>query len=942
MAPAYDYPSSEGSSRASSSGPLPVPAKDEIMDLEATYQKSVIQQNGIRAGEEVDYFAAQLDRFNVDTTESPAEQRSQIFQLVDSYYAYTQKWADRLRERRPRDRSAQGAGWQRAGSIEMEIDETDNGGGAFSDEEARCVEEEAQTWDLLRRLLPLRYGDQAAAQPRPPKRASISCTRKDWWDEFLVADSAARERKVVLEWLQSSASQGPPIDEVVSELQQNAERGDILAHGWLHTRHKIKLQKSVNGYQGVLEPSDAAAAQSHLSSNTLVTQLDPDAVTRQARKLEPQDGFFERAIWLGCFEMLRRGCSMNEIREWCAERTELWRAASIAPLPLSNPDDEEQPEFEPSSLILWRRMCHAAAKEGGTGDYDKAVYGLLAGDISSVEAVCKSWDDFLFANYNALLRTQFDMYLTKQGGDVANTAAEQFPSFNAVLYHGDPTTAAKRLVESFEKNHKLKEEAARMTKALQGAIISNDLDTHLYHQGAVLGRHANDGKDPSKLILPDPAYRGKLIEAKFFNLENHGGLRILSHVLIIISILDRLAGSRPERNSLGGRQQAQENIITSYLSFLRLAGLEEMIPLYCSKLHGHRLYDAMSRNLNHIVDMDARSHQLTIMTKLGIDVAKFVKRQPLIYLEDVKDTKARCDARVTVKYGRPVKLDFFGDDAEFVDHEDELIIRAMEWLLLAEGQFVETCTYAIRVYKYLLKRTRLRAARALSERVSGRAIVRRKTPIPVRDAAEDPGPGWFDEFTSSDFPDDFLEACRLSKGKLITLVKNVWELECLVKALDSIESLSSLAGISREENSGSREMWQHTNREVRSAKSSMKPVLKGWLLTSNEVDEDFQLLREAYIPETVLAYISCLHFAGTSLSRDNLMDCMDLAATIAEKDSDVAREFLKCGRMKELVEAFASCSKALAIWSSDKKGPQTSSKKTRESGWSRELWSIKP
>lgn len=68
----------------------------------------------------------------------------------------------------------------------------------------------------------------------------------------------------------------------------------------------------------------------------------------------------------------------------------------------------------------------------------------------------------------------------------------------------------------------------------------------------------------------------------------------------------------------------------------------------------------------------------------------------------------------------------------------------------------------------------------------------------MRDAAEDPGPGWFDEFTSSDFPDDFLEACRLSKGKLTTLVRNVWELECLVKALDSIESLSSLAGISRE------------------------------------------------------------------------------------------------------------------------------------------------
>lgn len=99
------------------------------------------------------------------------------------------------------------------------------------------------------------------------------------------------------------------------------------------------------------------------------------------------------------------------------------------------------------------------------------------------------------------------------------------------------------------------------------------------------------------------------------------------------------------------------------------------------------------------------------------------------------------------------------------------------------------------------------------------------------------------------------------------------------------------------------------------------------------MDKDFDQLREAYIPETVLAFISCLHFAGTSLSRDNLLECMELAAVIAEKDSDVAKEFLRCGRMKELVEAFASCSKALAIWTSDKKGPQTNSKKIRELGW---------
>ncbi len=99
-----------------------------------------------------------------------------------------------------------------------------------------------------------------------------------------------------------------------------------------------------------------------------------------------------------------------------------------------------------------------------------------------------------------------------------------------------------------------------------------------------------------------------------------------------------------------------------------------------------------------------------------------------------------------------------------------------------------------------------------------------------------------------------------------------------------------------------------------------------------------------YLPEIVIAYASTLQFSGTTTSRDYLLECMDLASVIAEKDSDLAALFVKAGRMKELVESFASCSKALAIWTSDvkKTGSGTSSKKLREMGWSRELWSIKP
>nr|AEL00685.1 Nup84p [Thermochaetoides thermophila] len=939
MSPAFNIPDSIESSRGSSQSPHHGLNPEEMADIEATSQ-----DNAVRVGEEIDYFAAQLDRYDADQTGSPPERRSRAFQLVDSYYTFTRKRLDRLRERQARQRSAQRGSWQRAGSIEMDLDDADEENDDILDEELQQLEDEVQIWDLLRRILPLRYHD--ATQNQKKEHDGSTKSRRQWWNEFMVSDSVARERKVVLEWLQNSASYGPPIDEVVSDLQHNAERGDILAHGWLHTRHKIKLQKSVNAYQGVLDPRDAAAAQSHLSSNSLITQLDPDAVTRQARKLEPQDESFERAIWLGCFEMLRRGCSMSEIREWLAVRTELWRAFSIAPLPLSNPDDEEQPDFDPVSLILWRRMCYAIATDGGTSDYDRAVYGLLAGDIPSVEKVCKTWDDVLFAHYNALLRTQFDLFLIKHGGDAAAKAAQQFPSFNAVAYHGDPATATKRLIDSLETGMKTSAEAFRPAKALQAAIVADDLDKFLFHQGLLLSIRANK-KEKSKLIPEYPFPHESFSDKKYYDLGDHQGLRILAHVLIIILTLDRLSGVAKDKGPLQARHQAAENSIAAYISYLRLVRLEEMIPLYCSKLHGPRVYSTLSRNLIHIVDIDARLHQLTIMRNLGIDVSEFVKSQPLIYLDDVQDELVSCDAKdqfkiledgpATLKYGRLVKPDFFGDDADYVDPEDDALIRSMEWLLLVPGLFVETCAYAVRIYKYFLKRTRLRAARAFSRRVRGHEIIRTKFPNLLKDVDENDPAAWFEEFAAAQLPSDLLESCPASQEKLITITRHLWELESLVRALDSIETLTSLAALTREESVPmTREMWQEVSQTVRIAKACMRPVLKEWLLTTYDgrsVEQDFLDIRQAYIPETILAYISCLHFAGTSLSRDNLLECMDLAAIIAEKDSDVAKEFMRCGRMKELVEAFASASKALAIWSGEKKGSQTNSKKLRELGW---------
>lgn len=106
-----------------------------------------------------------------------------------------------------------------------------------------------------------------------------------------------------------------------------------------------------------------------------------------------------------------------------------------------------------------------------------------------------------------------------------------------------------------------------------------------------------------------------------------------------------------------------------------------------------------------------------------------------------------------------------------------------------------------------------------------------------------------------------------------------------------------------------------------------------------EIASEFEILREAYLPETLLAYISVLQFGGTALTRDFLLECMELCALIADEDSDLLALFSKSNRMGDLVEAFASASKTLLLITSAKQGPTSRSKKMRIKGWKQDLWS---
>lgn len=795
----------------------------------ANYE-DIYQGSRVQAGPEVEDFGRWLDECGLINA-TPEQTRERILHLVDRYHVSTNEKATVLRERQNLERMARGRRWDPISSSDdandMEVDAAQEIPEA---DEVTKWESEAQTWGLLARLLPLRYPDPSAT----PRRSNATPqSRRDYWDEFILSNSVAQERKAVLEWLQTTASSGPPIDDIVHEFQQKADRGDLVAHGWLHTREAIKLHKSVNAISHVLEPEVG-----NLSDFPHVTQLDPDAMTRQGRKLESHDEFFERAIWLGCFHLLRRGRTMTEIRDWCTERTEIWRAETISALPLSTLGDDDVPDFDPSSFILWRRMCYALVRSGGTDDWERAVYGVLSGDLDSVLAVCKTWDDFIFANYNALLRTQFDSYLIDSCGPVASPASA-LPCFNAVQYLGDNdgTNPTRKLVDQIESDgihfRQAHKEANTAGKALQGAILSDTLDNYIYQQGLALSTEAN--KDARSFLIPDlklgPS-EGNV--SKYTKMSEHDGLRVITHIVIMMNALQ----STTERPMFGRdvrKDTVGEHAIAAYVSFLRLAQLELLMPLYCAQLSGPRRYETLSLNVIHVRDRDEQVALLNQIRRVGLDMKTFLLNQPRHFLNQLEDSENSYPAaqnqvqillltQPDVVYGRGIIPDFMGGDTrnELV-HEN--LIRSMEWLYAGEGNLLNACEFGIKIYQYFFSESiccaslsqvltdateykHLGAARDFFERVKVEELI---SVLADRDLGESPEdfiselnsheivlPGEAEVVTNGDSDGRISKEQVELQQRLAAAVKNMWELQSFVMALDGIETVGTITEFARQ------------------------------------------------------------------------------------------------------------------------------------------------
>ncbi|KAJ9669461.1 Nucleoporin nup84 [Coniosporium apollinis] len=827
---------------------------------------------------------------------------------------------------------------------------------------------EADTWELLRLLVEEEVGDprvdrQQEKEDEVNRRGPVHryTPEIEVWERFLVEDDQARGRKLILNWLEATARHNEADANSVMERLQDTGRGQgTWSQGWLDTRERIKITKKMSANPR----QHAASVRATDRTRELVTELDPDAVTRQYLSLEKVDDQYEQTIWLAIWVMLRQGKTWEEVREWCRERNEGWRAVSMG---MAHATEGARTCLEGAYAgQLWRRLCFVAARQGGMNEYERAVYGMLSGDQQTVDPVCRTWEDYLYVRFHALLLSQYDAYAEAVHPDrLPASLTGQYPLFDALQYHGNAAQASRQLVESVNKLGAVAVEGKKPMKMIQGSLIGKYFEDLLYKYGVAISKRANSEGVKSTLV---PKTEVEAEEAYMTMTEDYNALRIVVHAYLLLNALDLEIPSehRPDI----------ENVLAGYIDFLRLAGKIDLIPTYAAQLSPMRAEYTLARVLPDIRDVGEQRELMDLMRQAKISVGdvliehyEYVLTESSLGEHNTPTIKRYEFLEPTAKEqsiwpGQRIKLGFLPNPQNISADEDKLV-RAGEWYMLLPNAWNAVFIPLTIILKRFLRSGRVGAAVALCQRMPFKTVSREKSRDFLHIASGiDVMEEYQEEEDYEELPPQLRRSTRSAtraapvqrQRRMSPSVRSLrveqmreqsrvyYELQQLVNMLIALDKWRKAEKELVDDNNPRKPAdSKATLRKLfDNVRAAIEPLFSDFLTHGIDDAELTELtaIRHAYIPEILFAYLSVIHSAAQLLTREHLLLSMQLATVVAdEANSELAEAFVETGRMGKLVGVFAENSKMM-LKLAERKGKVKGRGKKRN-GETLEIWEVR-
>lgn len=286
-------------------------------------------------------------------------------------------------------------------------------------EMAAELELEAATWNLLDYL----YGNPdptfpgGLGGPVAPGCQGVRTYAQQVAD-LLVQDELLNRVARVVAWLEFLA----------------AEQLDCEEAGW-GTGLANRFSKDEGVWRETRTRVAATATARTAGAGAYVSELDPDAATRQGKSIDPDNARDEERLMAYAWRLLRAG-KLDAVRQLCADCGQPWRAASLAgggaqgPVPVGaaaqEQDTQECAADSAADLAVevdggcgtqrasWLWSCYqvseqaaaalrATGRGSGGGLYEAALYGALCGNLDRMLPVCTSWDAACWAYFRCWL-----------------------------------------------------------------------------------------------------------------------------------------------------------------------------------------------------------------------------------------------------------------------------------------------------------------------------------------------------------------------------------------------------------------------------------------------------------------------------------------------------------------------------------------------------------
>ncbi|QDS72538.1 hypothetical protein FKW77_000359 [Venturia effusa] len=917
---------------------------------------------GERIGLQVEQFAQFLDQWNMTRTEMRADDeqgnKEAAMELIDRLKEIS---SGKLKEIKAQHREGDlSSSWR--GKLQGVADRAGRAsigpGNAMSVyqypeglDELHQWQSEVNTLDLFKTIANYEVNNVTAAQKTDYMEANPIdefTEGADLWTQFIVLNDLAREKKVVLEWLERCAQNGEnSLEAIVEQLQEQAGAGaGIWSMGWLYTREKIKAHKRIRAVGGPIPQTVSIPATE--TSGLLVTQLDPDAPTRQERVLEKKDDYYERALWLTCYEKFRRGTTWEDISAWCEERNEPWRAASLGAAQELERRNSRLCLSGPYSGALWRRMCLKAAHNTTADKYERAVYGLLAGDVESVEPVCQSWEDSLYMNYNSLLLAEFEDWLQNNHPEhFPSVLAQKYPLYKPITPYQDLANEHDAAMMATYNQGEDRDDPTFPMKHLQAALVAHKFQEFAQELAKAIRKKANQGQ---KSVLIANNHMLTKVDDKFMQIaEDWDVIRLAAHIV-------------PIYRSVGMKfvdEEAVDDIIVTYMDFLRTLGKFDAIPTYAVCLHAdptrNRIVGAM---ISDITDRTEQERLVKLMNAAGLDMTSILSAQWVhalgvmgITVNPMMDNPPGPNETINrFELVEPASEQWAGwrirdtglasvdvDERsimDLLDPSEQRLVRSLEWFFRIRADWGPTFAGIATVMKAMLRTGRFMTALAISNRVSYEAMSKHLTPgllngqsvdVHENPEYEEPAttrPDLMRRSTRSSSQRDITTAAPKEKSKdakewpyKIALLKQqsrqVVELQNLCSLLEALAMWRFLEENLEEEKD--QLDYQHKRTLVASTLREdiiprMVPLFGSFLTEVADAEDEYLCtkIRHAYFPDIILAYNGIVTYTSQFGDKEVLFKSLELANAIAdEKNYELANAFLATKRMGELVESLA-------------------------------------